>query len=233
MDKDTKIISFATQKGGSGKTTLTHMVALALASKSLNKSVLVLDMDEQKTLSVFYAQQQKLDANLPEPPTNRYELITCPLPELRETLNVNYGKYEYILIDFPGTFMVEGIRSAFLFCDKVFVPVKHSQPDFISSQVVFKLLEEVKEMRKAKGADFDYYGLISIAEPDKSNFKMFKEFLATQSYPSLENPFYKYVKYENALINYHGIMDVPKVKWKHEEEAFNRFFQELYKLITK
>ena len=62
---------------------------------------------------------------------------------------------------------------------------------------------------------------------------MFKEFLATQSYPSLENPFYKYVKYENALINYHGIMDVPRIKWKHEEEAFNRFFQELYKLITK
>lgn len=229
MAKETTIISFATQKGGSGKSTLTHMVALALIGKEYKKSVLVIDADEQRNLAKTYARQLKKNIASAEPPVKTYDLISCSLDNLKKNIQDNFGKYDFIFIDLPGTFMASGVKAAFLYCDIVFVPIKHSQPDIDSSKEVFNLLEEVKKLRKTKGADFNFYSLISIAEPDKLNYRTFSEYIKSQSYQCLKNPFNKYVKYENALTNFTNILDAPK--WKHEEEAFNRFFQELYKLI--
>lgn len=205
------------------------MVALALIGKEYKKSILVIDADEQKNLTKSYARQQKQNAASPEAAVKTYDLISCLLDDLKNTIKENFGKYDYIFIDLPGTFMASGVKAAFLYCDIVFVPIKHSQPDIDSSKEVFKLLDEVKKLRKSKGADFKFYSLISIAEPDKANYKTFSQYVNSQSYQCLKNPFNKYVKYENALTNFTNILDLPK--WKHEEEAFNRFFQELYKLI--
>jgi chromosome partitioning protein len=228
MEKETKVLSFATQKGGSGKSTLTHMIALALMGKGYKKKVLVIDADEQKNLTNAYARQQKQNNASPETAIKTYDLISCPLSEIRNTLKANFGNYDDIFIDLPGTFMASGVKTALLYCDYVFVPIKHSQPDIDSSKEVFKILEEIKKARKERGEDFDFYSLISIAEPEKLNYKTFSKHINSQSYKCLKNPFNKYVKYENALTSFNNILDAPK--WKHEEEAFNRLFQEFYKL---
>jgi chromosome partitioning protein len=47
-----KVISFVTQKGGSGKTTLA--INCAVAAVKTNKKVLILDMDAQGTAESWY-----------------------------------------------------------------------------------------------------------------------------------------------------------------------------------
>ena len=47
-----RVITFVTQKGGSGKTTL--VLSCAVAADKLGARVLVLDMDPQKTAESWY-----------------------------------------------------------------------------------------------------------------------------------------------------------------------------------
>src|ERR1035437_907071 len=109
-EKETKIISFYTQKGGSGKTTLTHLVALALVSKTVGKSVLVLDADSQqslvKGLEAIRFSEGKADIMPP------YDLQYCPITQVQEVLKEKWGKYDYIFIDLPGTMDMEGVRTS-------------------------------------------------------------------------------------------------------------------------
>lgn len=86
-----RVISFVTQKGGSGKTTLTFCCAVAAHEKG--KRVLILDMDPQATATAWYKDR---DAESPM-------LATIKSSELHEALT-KAGKsgYDFVFIDTPG-----------------------------------------------------------------------------------------------------------------------------------
>ena len=59
-----KIISVSTQKGGAGKTTITALLANSL-SIDYQKKVLVIDVDEQGTLSDIRSEDEDFTDNFP------------------------------------------------------------------------------------------------------------------------------------------------------------------------
>lgn len=86
-----KIISFVTQKGGSGKSTLT--IHCAVAAMQAGSRVLILDLDNQATAETWY---QDRDAELPQ-------LIKIESNQLEKALEVAKAKgFDWVLIDTPG-----------------------------------------------------------------------------------------------------------------------------------
>ncbi len=86
-----QVISFVTQKGGSGKTTLAINCSVVAASK--NKKVLIIDMDRQGTAESWY---QDRDSENPH-------LIKIEAKELEKAIELAQAqKFDYVIIDTPG-----------------------------------------------------------------------------------------------------------------------------------
>jgi chromosome partitioning protein len=223
MDKETEIISFYTQKGGSGKTTLTHMVALALASEGNNKTILVLDSDPQHSL-VNYLEDIRTSKDDPDfnPP---YELIKAPIINLREQLNDKWGKYDYIFLDLPGTMEMEGVRDAILFCNKIFIPIQPSILDLNSAKDTIHKIIEIKKLKNTQNEDLEFYCLLNQSEPNKLSTKGLIEFIKSNEIPHLETPMPRYEKYKYVFTDFTNILE--NSKWGNEEQSFSNLIDEI------
>jgi chromosome partitioning protein len=86
-----RVISFVSQKGGSGKTTLCF--SIGVAAYEAGRKVLMLDLDRQASLRDWYA-----DREAEEP-----EVDTVELPKLEEALGgLEKLGFDYVFIDTPG-----------------------------------------------------------------------------------------------------------------------------------
>ncbi len=86
-----QIISFVTQKGGSGKTTLAINCAVVAARQ--NKKVLIVDMDRQGTAESWY---QDRDSENPH-------LVKIEAQELEKAIKLaREQKFDFVIIDTPG-----------------------------------------------------------------------------------------------------------------------------------
>ena len=84
------VITFVTQKGGSGKTTL--VLSCAVAANALGVRVLILDMDPQKTAESWY---QARESSTPK-------LAAVTATELQTAIRGGRERFDVILIDTPG-----------------------------------------------------------------------------------------------------------------------------------
>lgn len=82
-----KVISFITQKGGSGKTTLSINCAALAAKRSI-----IFDMDAQGTAEEWF---QDREADTPQ-------LVRVSQSELPKALEMAAGRFDYVFIDTPG-----------------------------------------------------------------------------------------------------------------------------------
>lgn len=86
-----RVISFVSQKGGSGKTTLCF--SIGVAAYEVGRKVFMLDLDRQASLRDWYA-----DREAEEP-----EVDTVELPKLEEALGgLEKLGFDYVFIDTPG-----------------------------------------------------------------------------------------------------------------------------------
>src|SRR5271166_2524841 len=86
-----RIITFVTQKGGAGKTTLT--VNCAVAAEKTNQKVLILDLDPQASAEGWY---QDREAETPR----LVRIGSWSLPEAVAT--ARKANFDYVMIDTPG-----------------------------------------------------------------------------------------------------------------------------------
>ena len=86
-----RIITFVTQKGGAGKTTLT--VNCAVAAEKTNKKVLILDLDPQASAEAWY---QDREAETP----HLVRIGSWSLPDA--VAKARTAGFDYVMIDTPG-----------------------------------------------------------------------------------------------------------------------------------
>ncbi|HET6306380.1 MAG TPA: ParA family protein, partial [Rhodopila sp.] len=116
------VITVAQQKGGTGKTTLAANLAAALAA---SRSVALLDIDPQHTLTRWHALRPATAAKLSFSNVSGWRLTTR-LDQLKAT-------HDVVLIDSPPQIDTDArlaIRAATL----VLVPVQPSPPDIWAAQ---------------------------------------------------------------------------------------------------
>lgn len=112
-----KVISFVTQKGGSGKSTL--CISLAVAALEAGKSVCILEMDRQATITEW---AQTRTSELPEVAQTTADRLDTIIPRLQS------ADYDYVFIDTPGVDnpgTVAAIRAA----DLCIVPCRPTPAD--------------------------------------------------------------------------------------------------------
>ncbi|MBN8702764.1 MAG: ParA family protein [Bacteroidetes bacterium] len=226
---ETKIISFYTQKGGSGKTTLTHLMGIALSAKEVGKKVLVVDSDPQRSLMKILEdiRMSNEDPKLKPP----YDLVYSPIGEIRDTLRKHHGKYDIILIDMPGTLDMKGVRSGLLACDVVFIPIQPSQLDFVSSRETIEKIKEIQQLKKSEKEDFHYYCLVNQAEPKKVRTRELLEYIGASKIPHLEVPVLRYEKYKD-MMNEYSVDIFKKKNWGNEELALRKVFDEILEKLN-
>ena len=130
-----KIISFANQKGGSGKTTLAANLAVLWANSNYRGAVI--DADAQNSLTYWLEARKKYYGSEP----TGIEVHPFDSRNLIEDVKKIKRKYDFIIIDSPPSITFDTIQ--ILQCSsKVFVPVLPSPIDLMATIPFLNLKKE-------------------------------------------------------------------------------------------
>ncbi len=226
MEKlDAIILGFANQKGGVGKSTLTHLVAKTLGSEAMGKKVLVIETDKQGTLSDiregFVSQGSEAFP---------YDLVKSTVLEFEKHINQeNLSKYDYIFMDMPGTIDKEGIITMLLNADILFLPLSPSTFDINSTVGFIEEVYAVKQRRDELELPFEYYTIINRV---KSGTKAGRELMGSLEENKInlfETTITDYEAYKDHSINYSPIVGTKK----KESLEFERFMTEFMSKVSK
>lgn len=133
-----KIIAFANQKGGSGKTTLSANLAVLWANSKYK--VAVVDGDAQKSLTHWLDARKKYYGDEP----TGIDSYSFDARNLNEDLKKIKRKYDFIIIDSPPSITFETIQIV-KSSDLIYVPV---QPSPIDLMATIPFLDIAKQERK-------------------------------------------------------------------------------------
>jgi chromosome partitioning protein len=112
-----KVISFVTQKGGSGKSTL--CISLAVAAQELGKSVCILEMDRQATVSDWAEHRNSESPEVAQIDATQLDGVMAGLKGTG---------YDYVFIDTPGIDS-PGSLSAIRAADLCIIPCRPTPAD--------------------------------------------------------------------------------------------------------
>lgn len=177
-ENSVKVISFANQKGGVGKSTLTVMTANYLANK--NYRVLVIDADYQGSILQLRKQDK---AELGEEHRFPYDVVYCPAVHLDEKLDEMADDYDVIFVDMPGQSYGEGLSKLLTLLDYAFIPVKTGDTDVFSSVDFMENIFTASSIRKQCGLEeIKYNVVINEAEIKTNRFRDLVEFIESKGY---------------------------------------------------
>ena len=145
-----QIISFISQKGGSGKTTCCANVAAALGKRG--RSVLVLDIDPQRSLETYLRPLDAPDATVSilHQGENRVRGPIDPANTIKEIAQLKDDPklfdLDYILIDAPPSLDNEALSAAMV-SDMVVVPCGASSLDIGATASTLDVIRQVRAKR--------------------------------------------------------------------------------------
>jgi len=155
-----RIISVANSKGGVGKSTVTILLAAALAQRKKQK-ILILDTDSQASVSNWL----KTESQEYEAGTTSLVTVAQESPQHVRLFLDKYGEdYDIIFIDIPRmtNSMNETANVQLLYyCDSVLIPVLGSRLDVMSTQSFYKIIQDAANKRKELGFPFITLGFVN------------------------------------------------------------------------
>lgn len=215
------ILGFINQKGGVGKSTLTHLTAKTLAMEPLNKKVRIIEVDHlQATLKTLKETITGATENAP------YDLVTCDISGIRAALEVS--KFDFIFIDMPGTLDKAGLVEMLMLLDIAFIPIVPNPYDIDSTINFIKKMPQIKETRLKKGGlKFDYYVVLNKVRSRSSAGKQLFDQLEDANINLLQTKLTEYVEYTTHSYNYK-----PLVGYRNSaSEEFENFISEVLEKI--
>ena len=231
-----KIIIFANQKGGVGKSTCTLLAANALSQAPFDKSVFIVDADKQRSIArKRMADLQVYDEESP------YQVQQMTI---KDFLNEKTGiykldnDYDYVFIDVPGKLDnnlpidQQEITKYLQFVDYLFIPFIPGAFQMDATMDFLKIAMKVKSQRKGKGRDLHIYGFVNLFEQrtldDKFLLEEIEELQTMINVGFMENKLNRYALYRNTntLISFYE--KEPKAK---SEQNFKNWFLEFNKII--
>lgn len=141
-----KVISFVSRKGGTGKTT--NAINLATMLHNLGHNVALIETDTNYTLSTLRKMEvYKSGAN----GKSLFEIMGSKDEEIAEEIkNLKAKKgYNYIIVDSAGKPTDEGIKKLCLESDAVIVPTSLTQNDLLVTYQTVTDLSPAKELNQS------------------------------------------------------------------------------------
>jgi len=132
----TKIISFISRKGGTGKTT--NAINLATSLHASGKKVMLVETDANYTLNTLRRMEIAREEN-----SLAFDIVSSQDEKIADELQAvkSNQSYDYIIVDSAGKTTDEGIKKLCLVSDAVIVPTSLTQNDLlVTYQTVTDLL---------------------------------------------------------------------------------------------
>ncbi len=152
----TKVISFISRKGGTGKTT--NVINLSTMLHSLGNKVLLVETDTNYTLTTLRKMELfKTGAK----DDQLFQIMASEDAKIAEEIqDLKVKGYDYILIDTAGKTTDSSIRKICVQSDLVIIPTSLSQNDLL---VTFQTVEDLKQAKKINES------LILVVLPNRIN----------------------------------------------------------------
>lgn len=227
-------ITFGNQKGGTGKTTLSVLLATALSSKPFNHSVCVVDCDEQKSIvSARLDDMVNFNGVLP------YEVYNYNVPTLQKNITKLNEQYDLIIIDAAGKLdrsievKHQEIAKVLDIVDILLIPFVHGNYTLNATIDYLRYVIQLKEIRLNENRPLVAYGLLNMYDKrlnsskdlvdEVDNIKLLTgiEFIQT---PLKSYTLYRTANTINSLYNLNESKQVLNLK---------RFIDNIYKIITE
>lgn len=199
MDKQTLNVAFATQKGGSGKSAMTVLVASNL-HYNFGVPLAVIDCDfpqyslyemrERDSKQVMKNEflKQMAYEQMQKPGRAAYPIQKCRVeqaPDVAAELREN-GNYDLLFFDLPGTVNSSGILRTIAQMDYIFAPVSADQTVLESTLAFLDVLKRMmmgKETSRLKGL---YLFWNQVDKREKSNlYQHYEKVIAEMGLPML------------------------------------------------
>ena len=138
-----RVLTVAQQKGGAGKTTLAAHLAVAIAQAG--KSVAVVDIDPQASLSSWWGMREELGVPVPNNGRGKGGLSVHAITGWRTAAEVEKlaRDHDVVVVDSPPHAETEA-KIAVRIADLVLVPLQPSPMDFWATQATLDLASSEK-----------------------------------------------------------------------------------------
>lgn len=158
--KKAKIITFANQKGGVGKTTI--LINLAVSFANANQKVLIIDTDQQGSV-LDWKELQDEHANL------NIDVLTTT--DIVKYVKENTSKYDFIFIDSQGKMQQNELKNITV-SDLVIIPLELNQINLSAVAETAHFANKLKDEKKIKA----YFLLNKVLVQTKTTSDTFKGF---------------------------------------------------------
>ncbi len=228
LKKEAIVCAFANQKGGVGKTTLTHLIAKTITDPAIGKKCMVIELDKQKSLmDIKISIQERLETKFSMP----YDLrILNDLTEVKGLLAKEYQNYDVIILDTPGTLDKSGLIATLTMSDIVFIPISSSVLEVNSTIDFLEIMYKVKEYRAKTDLPFDYFTILNRVDSKTKFYKQLVEEIGENKI----NRFISTVPNREAYKNFHMENYSPVYSYEpkgKKDAAFELFIEEFLKAI--
>jgi chromosome partitioning protein len=226
-----KIIAFGNQKGGVGKTTCTVLVANTLSQPPFNLNVIVIDIDNQKSLST--ARQLDIEYFNKTPP---YEVLSLDLETFERDIRELDIKRDIVLIDMGGKLDKDNISQerVLAYCDFLFIPFVSGNYNLDSSLDYLKFVLGIRERRGSQSRKLNVIGFINkYRARSKARRALSEEINDLKNFANIDFM-------RNNLNDYSLFSEIDTYGSLYNENASNNaslnfsvWFNELFRTITK
>lgn len=218
----TTVISVANAKGGVGKSTVTMLLASALA-KQKKKKVLILDTDSQESIAIWLKSEQR------NYETDALVTVEALAPNHVQMFLKKFGEeYDFVFIDIPR--MTNSLNEAtniqvLYYCDVILIPAIGSRLDVMSTSRFFKIVQDAADKKKELGFDFKVLGFLN-RETNRRDNQEAKEVLATNMNIPMMDASLRELKLFTSPSLFESILDT-----KEGRDRFEPFFNEFCKQL--
>lgn len=166
MAKATRVITVANRKGGVGKSTVTVLLAAALGAEG--KRVLVIDADEQRTVSTLADMER---ASYPDA-VALVDVESVPPKFVLDVLRMKGEQYHVVFVDVPRITEDKtntALGQLLALCDSVLIPSLGSQLDALATVDFITLVDEIAGFKLQHDVPFNVFGFINRINSRKDN----------------------------------------------------------------
>lgn len=171
-----KIVTVASQKGGTGKSTTVYHLGYAL--HNLGKKVAIIDTDARQATLMSYYSSRRINANRDIFKTKGFNLDFYPEVAVvksdqpyRKTLQALRESFDIALLDTKGEFerfQLDLVRES----DYIIVPIGASQTDLTHSEIVIDAIRD-ENIHREGDQMLGYSYLLQKVKPNTNSFKHF------------------------------------------------------------
>ena len=235
-----KIISFVTQKGGVGKSTLLLLTSSALHHRE-KKSVLIIDTDPQQSIKDIRSKEESLKlketSSKENPDYDVYEFnwyATDCVVAFQKLIAIAEKKYDYVFIDLPGRLIEKELEYVVLASDIVIIPLTASMLDINSTSKFIKgELSSYIERKIEKGyASVNVHVVINKKDSTKEyeNMNKLQEELESIEWINwFESHISNSVSYRRSISTIEDYIKSDSSKSKEFEVYYNEFIEKCIK----